>query len=179
MQLRGNGSNSVASLGLCGKSRQPLLDGKYRGAVHGSGKSKFVKFKPFLERRSAAASRSTSTGACRAAGSMARTGYGRDRQRRPRDRAHAAGGRRLDHAGLQYRGDEPASCENRQNCRTRIPRRSSRRSGWMAFVRASGCSNQYHHRSPAAEIPRAQSGRKPLAIHARQLALKPRLRLLR
>src|SRR5271169_210080 len=49
----------------------------------------------------------------------------------------------------------------------------------MASVRSIGRSNQYHHHSPAAEMPRTQSGREPLAIYARKLALKPRLQILR
>src|ERR1022692_1044952 len=38
---------------------------------------------------------------------------------------------------------------------------------------------QHHHSPRAAEIPRAQPGRERLAVHARQLALKPRLQILR
>jgi hypothetical protein len=44
-------------------------------------------------------SRSTSTGACRAAGSTAKTGSGRDRRRPPRGCAHAVGGRQPDRTG--------------------------------------------------------------------------------
>src|ERR1022692_1883701 len=49
----------------------------------------------------------------------------------------------------------------------------------MASVGAIGHSRQHHHSPPAAEIPRAQPGRERLAVHARQLALKPRLQILR
>src|ERR1700719_4060713 len=38
---------------------------------------------------------------------------------------------------------------------------------------------QHHALAVAAEIARAQSGREHLAIHARQLALEPRLQILR
>ena len=58
---------------------------------------------------SAAASRSTSNGACRAAGSTERTGCGRDRWRPPRDRAHVAGGRRPD----RYRSSLRAPADDR------------------------------------------------------------------
>src|SRR5258707_2727758 len=51
------------------------------------------------DKGSAAASRSTSTGACRAARSTAKTGCGQDRRRQPRGRAHAAGGRRWTDTG--------------------------------------------------------------------------------
>ena len=66
-----------------------------------------------------------------------------------------------------------------QDGRTRIPRRPPRRSGRMAYVSKIAHSRQHHHSRPAAEIPRTQSGRKHLAVHARQLALKPHLQILR
>src|SRR5258707_2106043 len=49
----------------------------------------------------------------------------------------------------------------------------------MASVRKIAHSRQHHHSRPAAEIPRTQSGRKHLAVHARQLALEPHLQILR
>ena len=65
-------------------------------------------------------------GACRAAGSTERTGCGRGRQRPPRDRGHAAGGRRpdryrssprvsADDRGARRAGDRPLS-SNRHVC---------------------------------------------------------------
>src|SRR5258707_11886836 len=49
----------------------------------------------------------------------------------------------------------------------------------MASVRKIANSRQHHHSRPAAEIPRTQSGRKHLAVYARQLALEPHLQILR
>lgn len=49
----------------------------------------------------------------------------------------------------------------------------------MAHHQPADHPQKYHHPAPAAEITRAQSGRKHLAIHARQLALKPRVRIIR
>src|SRR5262249_61922710 len=40
-------------------------------------------------------------------------------------------------------------------------------------------AGQHHHHCAAAKMPRTQPCRKRLAIHARQLALKSRLRILR
>src|SRR5712672_1876626 len=88
-------------------------------------------------------------------------------------------GRGSDPALLQYRSDEPAPRGNRQDSRTRSPRRPPRRSGRMASVSKIAHSRQHHHSRPAAEIPRTQSGRKHLAVHARQLALEPHLQILR
>src|SRR5258705_5293354 len=49
----------------------------------------------------------------------------------------------------------------------------------MASVSKIAHSRQHHHSRPAAEIPRTQSGRKHLAVYARQLALEPHLQILR
>src|SRR5262249_9331748 len=40
-------------------------------------------------------------------------------------------------------------------------------------------AGKHHHHCAAAKMPRAQSGRKYLAVHARQLALEPSLQILR
>src|SRR5258705_1287013 len=49
----------------------------------------------------------------------------------------------------------------------------------MASVSKIAHSRHHHHSRPAAEIPRTQSGRKHLAVYARQLALEPHLQILR
>src|SRR5262245_57116965 len=53
------------------------------------------------------------------------------------------------------------------------------RSSWLALVDPSPRARKYHHHCAAAKMPRAQSGRKRLAVYARQLALEPRLQILR
>jgi hypothetical protein len=40
-------------------------------------------------------------------------------------------------------------------------------------------TTKHHHYGAAAEMSRAQSGRKRLAVPARQLAVEPRLQILR
>src|ERR1700730_15665331 len=49
----------------------------------------------------------------------------------------------------------------------------------MACLEESFHPRQHHALAVAAEIARAQSGREHLAIHARQLALEPRIQILR
>src|SRR5712672_2841042 len=49
----------------------------------------------------------------------------------------------------------------------------------MACLEEAFHPRQHHALAVAAEIARAQSGREHLAIHARQLALEPRLQILR
>src|ERR1700737_3117702 len=49
----------------------------------------------------------------------------------------------------------------------------------MACLEESFHPRQHHALAVAAEIARAQSGREHLAIHARQLALKPHLQISR
>src|ERR1700720_4635505 len=49
----------------------------------------------------------------------------------------------------------------------------------MACLEETFHPRQHHALAVAAEIARAQSGREHLAIHARQLALEPRLQILR
>src|ERR1700686_1654991 len=49
----------------------------------------------------------------------------------------------------------------------------------MACLEEAFHPRQHHALAVAAEITRAQSGREHLAIHARQLALEPRLQILR
>src|SRR5262245_33548340 len=91
----------------------------------------------------------------------------------------AGQGRDPDPAGLQQRGDEPASCRDRQSGRARCPCHPFGRSSWLALVDPPRRARKYHHHYAAAKMPRAQSGRKRLAVFARQLALEPRLQILR
>jgi hypothetical protein len=70
-------------------------------------------------------------------------------------------------AGLQHRGDEPAPRGDSRDRRTRCPRRPLGRSGWLAPIDAPRRAVQHHYHRPAAEMPRAQSGRERLAVHAR------------
>src|SRR6516162_5192905 len=88
-------------------------------------------------------------------------------------------GRRPDPAGLQHRDHEPALGGNRQSCRAQSPRRPLGRSGRWAPVDPSCRAGKHHHHSAAAEMPRAQPGRKRLAVPARQLALQSHLQIIR
>lgn len=49
----------------------------------------------------------------------------------------------------------------------------------MAPVQQSRCPRQHYHHAAATEIARIEPGRKPLALHAGKLALKPGLQVLR
>src|SRR5271167_873079 len=107
---------------------------------------------------------------------------------RPAHRFHLYLWRRLSKPGqgrsphpavLQHRGDEPAPRGNSQDRHARGPRRSIGRSGWLAPVDTPRRATKHHHYRFAAKIPRTQSGREHLAIHARQLAVKPHLQVLR
>ena len=49
----------------------------------------------------------------------------------------------------------------------------------MAHVQQSRRARKYHHPAAAAQITRAEPGRKHLAVLAGKLALKPRLQVLR
>src|ERR1700751_2448535 len=79
-------------------------------------------------------------------------------------------------ARLQHRGHEFASHRDRQDRRAWYSCGASGRSSRMALINASRRAIQHRH---AAEIARAQPSRKHLAAHARQLAFKPHLQLLR
>src|SRR5262249_33599907 len=88
-------------------------------------------------------------------------------------------GRGPNPAGLQQRGDEPASCRDRQSGRARCPCPPLGRSRRLPLVDPPRRAGKHHHHCAAAKMPRAQSGRKCLAVHARQLALEPSLQILR
>ena len=82
-------------------------------------------------------------------------------------------------AAMQYRGDEPASGRDRHSRRAWSSRRTPRRPGGMAPVAPARHTAQHHARATAGEVPRTQPGREHLAIRPRQLALQPRVLLLR
>src|SRR5262250_1939030 len=63
--------------------------------------------------------------------------------------------------------------------RARCPCHPLGRSSWLALVDPPRRAGKHHHHCAAAKMPRAQSGRKCLAVHARQLALEPSLQILR
>src|SRR6516165_10627256 len=68
---------------------------------------------------------------------------------------------------------------DRQSGRARCPCHPLGRSSWLALVDPPRRAGKHHHHCAAAKMPRAQSGRKCLAVHARQLALEPSLQILR
>src|SRR6202040_206203 len=76
---------------------------------------------------------------------------------------------------LQQRGHGPASRRNLACGRTKRACARSSRSGRVAFLGEASRPGPHHALAVAAEIARAQSGREHLAVHARQLALEPRL----
>ena len=93
-----------------------------------------------------------------------------------RDLPRSGQGRGSGPALLQHRGDEPAPRGDRRRCRAGRPRRAAARSGRLAPLGQARRAAQHHHRAAAAEVPRAQPGRERLAVHARQLAVQPRVR---
>ena len=79
----------------------------------------------------------------------------------------------------KYRGDELAPCADRRIDRARCPCRPLGRPGRLAPINPPRRAAQHHHYRPAAKMPRAQPGRKRLAVPARQLALQQSLQILR
>ncbi len=78
---------------------------------------------------------------------------------------------------LRHMGFRKLSARPRHHAQDEEARSS--RSGRVACLGEASRPGQHHALAVAAEIARAQSGREHLAIHARQLALEPRLRILR
>src|SRR5208282_2092108 len=79
---------------------------------------------------------------------------------------------------LQHRGDGLASRRDRRCSRARRTRHSRPRSSGMARLEDAPSAAQHYTRVIAAEIARTQPGRKYLAVHEGQLAVKPSLHLL-
>ena len=96
-----------------------------------------------------------------------------------RDLPQARQGRRPRPAPLQHRRDEPASGRDRDRGRAGRARRAAARPGRLAHVRPARRAAQHHAHAAAGQMPRTQPGRERLAVHARQLALQPRLPLRR
>ena len=88
-------------------------------------------------------------------------------------------GRRPRPAPVQYRSHGPAPCRDITHGRARRARRADARSGGMAYLRQAGYPRQHHPAAAAPQMPRTQPSRKRLAVHAPELAVEPRLRLLR
>src|SRR6266446_2015606 len=88
-------------------------------------------------------------------------------------------GRRPRPAPLQHRRDEPASGRDRDGGGAGRSRRARPRPGRMAPVRQAHRAAEHHAGPAAGQMPRTQPGRECLAVHPRQLALQPRLPLLR
>jgi transposase len=80
---------------------------------------------------------------------------------------------------LQHRYYEPASGRDILERRARRSRRGADGSGRMAPDAEARASCQYLDRRDPLEMSRAQSAGKYLAVHARQLAVEPCVRLLR
>jgi hypothetical protein len=53
------------------------------------------------------------------------------------------------------------------------------RPSWLASLAQARGTKQYHHRAAAAEVSRIEPSGERLAVHARQLALQPRVRQCR
>jgi hypothetical protein len=118
----------------------------------------------------------------------------RTRSRDGRDQAIGAA-RPQDCVGLYFRcnlsgrrkrlvlpscdSEAPASRGNLDRGRARRACHPSPRSGGMACLEEASHPGQHHALAFSAEIARAQSDREHLAIHARQLALKPHLQISR
>src|ERR1700689_3753641 len=80
---------------------------------------------------------------------------------------------------LQHRGHGIASQGDRTRRATRSPRGAVRGSSRLARHREAESARKHDAGPAAVQITRAQSRRKHLAIHARQLALEPDLEKLR
>ena len=88
-------------------------------------------------------------------------------------------GCRHRHAQVQQRSHEHASRGDRLPRRAGCACRPPARSGRMARIGRTGRASQYNAHAAATQMPGTQSGRKRLAVHARQLAVEPHLQILR
>src|SRR3569833_1648179 len=80
---------------------------------------------------------------------------------------------------LRHASHEPALGRDRQTRRARRSRSPAPRSGKLASRRRAENPCQHHYRPAASQMPRTQSARECLAVHARKLAVEPRLHILR
>src|SRR5208282_4923038 len=83
------------------------------------------------------------------------------------------------HATLRYGGDESPPRRNRNPDCARRARRPSCRPGRLAFVGPAHRAFQHHADPVSGKVPRAEPAGKRLAVHARKLALKSDLQILR
>ncbi len=81
-------------------------------------------------------------------------------------------------AALQHPGHDPPPAGALEGRQTAGPRRRHPRSGRLAWLQAATSAEQHHSPALTAPIPRAEPGRERLAVHPRQLALKPGLQVL-
>ena len=88
-------------------------------------------------------------------------------------------GSRSRPAVLQHRHHELAPGGDLIERRTRRSRRFTHGPGWLASDAEARAANQHLDRRNPLEMPRAQPAGKHLAVHARQLAIEPGVRLLR
>jgi hypothetical protein len=88
-------------------------------------------------------------------------------------------GRGARPARLQHLRDESTSCRDRQERRPGRACGSRRRPRRLAHNGQAGHTAKHHPRAFAGEVPRTQSGGECLAVLARQLAVEPRLQVLR
>ena len=78
----------------------------------------------------------------------------------------------------QHRRHEPSFEGDIHSRRSPSSCHRHRRSGRMALLKNPGDAEQHNFATATVKITRTQPGRKHLAVHARQLALKPCLQLL-
>src|ERR1700722_16452912 len=96
-----------------------------------------------------------------------------------RDLPERGQGRRPDPAQVQHRGDAVASGRNRKGHRAGTSCRPHARQSRMAYVAKARRARKPHAPAAPSQMPRTQSGRERVGVHARQLALKPHLPELR
>ena len=95
---------------------------------------------------------------------------------------HLPGARRRRRSGAslrRYRGHAVPHRRDQPSRRTRRARRTAHGPCRVAHHRKARYAQEHHTDLPAVTRPGTEPGRKRLAIHARKLALEPRLRRLR
>jgi hypothetical protein len=82
-------------------------------------------------------------------------------------------------ANMQYRADEPSPSRNRDRDTAGKARRPPARSGWLASVEQARRFAQHHDHATPRQMPRTQPAGERLAVPSRQLAVKPRVQIIR
>ena len=85
----------------------------------------------------------------------------------------------LGSALVQHRGNGIAPDRDLRPCHAGQALRVARGSSRLTPLRTAGHTVQHHHRAAARKMPRTEPGRQRLAVHARQLAVQPRVPVLR